>query len=316
MSNIVLPKIETDAVTQGYGRFVISPLESGYGITLGNALRRVLLASLPGAAVTSIRLSDVYHEFSPIPGVKEDMTTLILNIKQLRLKMYTDEPTYMRLAVHGEGVVTAGDIEAPPSVEIMNPDLHLLTVDSDDVDLEIEFQVEKGRGYSPASERGQSPIGELPVDAIFSPVRKANYTVERTRVGQMTNYDQLIMEIWTDGTMRPLDALREAARILVQHFSLVAGAEEAPLEEEEVVEEGIPSRIYDTPIEELDLSVRVYNCLKRTGIAKVGEVLEKLAEGDDEMLTIRNFGTKSLVELKEKLAAKGFLGVTGGAAAE
>ncbi len=311
MSNIVLPKIECDAVTQDYGRFIISPLESGYGITLGNALRRVLLASLPGAAVTSIRVSDVYHEFSPIPGVKEDMMALILNVKRLRLKMYTDEPARMRLEVHGEGNITAGDIDAPSSVEIINPDLHLLTADSDDVDLEIEFQVERGRGYSPAGERARLPIGELPVDAIFSPIRKANYVVERTRVGQITNYDQLTIEIWTDGTIRPLEALREASRILVQHFSLVAGVEEMPLvEEEEGVEEGIPARIYDTPIEDLDLSVRVYNCLKRTGITKVGEVLERLAQGDDEMLTIRNFGAKSLVELREKLAAKGFLTTT------
>ena len=306
---MVLPKIECDAVAQNYGRFVISPLESGYGITLGNALRRVLLASLPGAAVTSIRVSDVYHEFSPIPGVKEDMMTLILNVKKLRLKMYTDEPTRMRLEVRGEGVVTAGDINAPSSVEIVNPDPHLLTVDSDDVNLEVEFRVEKGRGYSPASERDRSPIGELPVDAIFSPVRKANYLVERTRVGQVTNYDRLIMEIWTDGTMRPIDALREAARILVQHFSLVAGVEEMLLpEEEKEIEEGIPARIYDIPIEDLDLSVRVYNCLKRTGITKVGEVLERLEKGEEEMLTIRNFGAKSLAELREKLTAKGFLG--------
>ncbi|MDY7040532.1 MAG: DNA-directed RNA polymerase subunit alpha [Chloroflexota bacterium] len=307
MSNIVLPKIERDAVTQNYGRFIVSPLESGYGITLGNALRRVLLASLPGAAVTAIRVSDVYHEFSPIPGVKEDMMALILNVKKLRLKMYAEEPIRVRLEVRGGGNITAGDIDTPSSLEIINPDLHLLTADSDDVDLEIEFQVEKGRGYSPAGERDRLPIGELPVDAIFSPVRKANYVVERTRVGQMTNYDRVIMEIWTDGTIRPLDALREGARILVQHFSLVAGIEEMPLEEEKVVEEGIPARIYDTPIEELDLSVRVYNCLKRTGITKVGEVLDKLEQGEEEMLTIRNFGAKSLVELREKLAAKGFL---------
>jgi DNA-directed RNA polymerase subunit alpha len=311
LSNIVLPKIECDAATKNYGHFVISPLESGYGITLGNALRRVLLASLPGAAVTSIRLSDVYHEFSPIPGVREDVMTLILNVKRLRLKMYTDEPTHMSLKVRGEGSVTAGDIDVPSSVEIINPELHLLTSNSDDVDLEIEFRVEKGRGYSPASERDRSPIGELPVDAIFSPVRKANYTVERTRVGQMTNYDRLSMDIWTDGTIRPIDALKEAARTLVQHFSLVAGVEEMPLEEEKAEAEGIPARIYDAPIEDLDLSVRVYNCLKRTGITKVGEVLEKLEQGEEEMLTIRNFGAKSLAELREKLAAKGFLGGAG-----
>jgi DNA-directed RNA polymerase subunit alpha len=315
LSNMVLPKIEQDAISQNYGRFIISPLESGHGITLGNALRRILLASLPGAAVTSIRVSDVYHEFSPIPGIKEDMMALVLNIKKLRLKMYTDEPTHIRLEVHGEGDVTAGDIDVPSTVEIVNPDLHLLTADSDDVNLEIEFLVERGRGYSPAGERTRSSIGELPVDAIFSPVRKANCVVGRTRVGQITDYDRLVMEVWTDGSIRPLDALREAARILVQHFSLVAGVEEMPpVEEEEAVEEGIPARIYDTPIEELDLSVRVYNCLKRTGVVKVGEVLERLEKGEEEMLAIRNFGAKSLVELREKLAAKGFLG--GGAKSE
>ena len=303
---LVLPKVECDVNLKKYGRFIIGPLERGYGITVGNALRRVLLSSLPGAAVTSIRVSDVYHEFSPIPHVKEDMTQLILNVKQLRIKMAdSEEPVRLRLEVSGEGVVTAGDIECPSQVEIVNPDLYLFTVDSDEAKLEMEFTVERGRGYSPAEERGKLPIGVIPVDALFSPIRKVNYEVEQTRVGQAANFDRLIMEIWTDGTIEPQEALREAARILIEQLSPLAGVEMAP--EEEKAEEGIPPHIYEMPIGELDLSVRVYNCLKRTGITTVGEVLEKLAKGDEEMLSIRNFGAKSLVELKEKLRVRGLL---------
>ncbi|MGQ9626429.1 MAG: DNA-directed RNA polymerase subunit alpha [Anaerolineae bacterium] len=307
MLNLVLPKIECDAFSQSYGRFIIGPLESGYGITLGNALRRVLLSSLQGAAVTSIRISGVYHEFSAIPHVKEDTITLLLNVKQIRLKMHSNEPARLSLSVRGEGEVTAGDLECPSHVEIVNPDLHLLTVDSPEADLEIEMVASVGRGYSPAEERGKLPIGEIPVDAIFSPIRKASYTVERARIGQVTNFDRLIMEIWTDGTLSPKEALSESARILVKHFLLVSGVSEIPSPEEMGEKEAIPSRIYDTPIEELDLTVRAYNCLKRAGITKVGEVLEKLEKGDEEILAVRNFGRKSLEELKQKLWAKGFL---------
>jgi len=302
-----LPKIEFDASSRNYGRFIIGPLESGYGITLGNALRRVLLSSLPGAAVTSIRISGVHHEFSVIPHVKEDTTALILNVKQLRLQLQGDESARLHIEVNGEGEITAGDIESPLQVEIVNPDLHLLTADSSEAELDMELVVECGKGYSPAEERGKLPIGEIPVDAVFSPIRKANFIVERARVGQMTNFDRLIMEIWTDGTIEPEDAMSSAAQILVEHLSLLVGVSEAPpKEEEEAVEGLIPSRIYETPIEELELSVRAYNCLKRAGITKVGEILEKMAEGEDEILTIRNFGKKSLVELKERLETKGF----------
>ncbi len=306
--SMVLPKIEVDASSKNYGRYIIGPLESGYGITLGNALRRVLLSSLPGAAVTSIRLSDVHHEFSDIPYVKEDMTQIILQLKQLRVKLTGEEPVRLRLSVHGEGTVTAADIQCPPEVEIINPDLYLFTVDSDKARLEMELTVEPGRGYSPAEERGRLPIGELPVDAIFSPVRRCNYEVERARVGQMTNYDRLLMEIWTDGAIRPQEALSRAARILVQHFQLVSGVtEEVKLEEAPQAASTISQEIYDIPIEQLDLSVRVFNSLKRTGITNVGEVLEMLGRGEEAMLTIRNFGQKSLAELREKLIAKNFL---------
>jgi DNA-directed RNA polymerase subunit alpha len=224
------------------------------------------------------------------------------------VKLHGEEPVRLRLEVRGEGTVTAGDIQCPPEVEIINPDLYLFTVDNDKARLEMEMTVEPGRGYSPAEERGRLPIGELPVDAIFSPVKRVNYDVERARVGQMTNYDKLIIEVWTDGTMRPQEALSQSARILVQHFSLVAGVtEEVRMEEIAQSSSTIPQEIYETPIEQLDLSVRVFNSLKRTGITNVGEVLEMLGRGDEAMLTIRNFGAKSLTELREKLIEKGLL---------
>jgi DNA-directed RNA polymerase subunit alpha len=308
--NLVLPKIETESSTRSDGRFYIGPLENGYGITLGNSLRRVLISSLPGAAVTSIRVSGVHHEFSDIPDVREDMTALILNVKQLRLKLHQNESARMRVEIKGEGVVTAGDFEVPPHVEIMNPDLYLLTADSAETELDIELVAQTGRGYSPAEERGKLPIGEIPVDAIFSPIRKANYVVERARIGQDTDYDRLRLEITTDGTISPHDSLNEAAKILVQHFSLVAGG----ITETEIVEvqsdEGeIPNKVKEMPIEDLELTVRAYNCLKRAGITQVGEILEKLKKGQDEILAIRNFGQKSLDELMEKLEEKGYLGM-------
>jgi DNA-directed RNA polymerase subunit alpha len=267
-----------------------------------------LISSLNGAAVTSIRVSGVHHEFSDIPYTREDMTALILNVKQLRVKMHQNESARLRVEIKGEGVVTAGDFEAPPHVEIVNPELYLLTVDSSEAELDIELVVQMGRGYSPAEERGKLPIGEIPVDAIFSPIRKANFVVERARIGQATDYDRLRLEIATDGTISPHDALSEAAKILVQHFNLIAGGAteiEVPVEPEE--EGGIPSKIYELPIEDLELTVRAYNCLKRAGITQVGEILEKLKKGQDEILAIRNFGQKSLDELIDRLREKGYL---------
>jgi len=311
---MVLPhKVEGDATSRNYGRFIISPLESGYGLTLGTALRRVLLSSLPGAAITSIRVSDVHHEFSAIPGVREDMTQLILQVKQLRLKLFdTDAPARLRLEHRGEGTVTAADIIVPAEVEIVNSDLYLFTVDAPDAHLELEFEVQSGRGYSPAEDRGRLPIGELPVDAIFSPVRRVNFDVERARVGQRTNYDRLVLEIWTDGTIRPEDALSQAAQILQKHLVVISGIqpdEGFVSEGNEPAEEthGRKAELYEKPIEELDLSVRVFNSLKRTGITTVGDVLDMLARGPDAMLAIRNFGKKSLDELVEKLKDKGYL---------
>lgn len=311
MLNMVMPKIEAEANSQNYGHFVISPLESGYGITLGNSLRRVLLSSLKGAAVTSVRISGIHHEFSAIPHVREDTTQLILNVKQIRMKCFSDEPVRIHVEVTNEGPITAGDLVCPPEVEIVNPDLYLLTADSNDVDLDIEMVVEVGRGYSPAEERVKLPLGEIPVDAIYSPVRKAAYKVERTRIGQQTDYDKLNLEVWSDGTVTPEDAIRGSADILVQYLGLLAGAETVEVEKVEVEEEGIPNRVYDAPIEELELTVRAYNCLKRAGITKVGEILRRMEKGEEEMLAIRNFGRKSLDELVERLDEKNYLHVPG-----
>jgi len=302
----VLPKIEMEAISQQYGRFVIGPLEGGYGTTLGNALRRVLLSSLPGAAVTSVRFLDVPHEFTAIPHVREDVTQIILQIKQLRLMMEGDGPMRMTLEAQGEGVVTAGDIKAPPEIAVLNPDLYLFATDSSKAHVEMEFNVERGRGYLPAEERGRMAIGELPVDAIFSPVRRVALDVERARVGQMTNYDRLTVDVWTDGRIGPMDALKASARILVTHLRLIAGITEEPEEEAEEAA-GIPDVVYDTLIDDLGLGVRVFNALKRAGISKVGEVLDMLAKGDDTILTIRNFGDRSLEELKAKLQEAGYL---------
>src|SRR4030065_2399445 len=224
---MVMPKIEREAEARNYGKFVISPLERGYGVTLGNSLRRVLLSSLEGAAVTSIRIADVQHEFSDIPGVREDVIHVMLQIKQLRMKLYDVDTARLHLEVRGSGAVTAGDIITPPEVEINNPELYLSTVDDSDAHLEMEMTVERGRGYSPADDRiGRLPIGELPVDAIYSPVRRVNWDIGYARVGQSTNYDRLILEIWTDGTIGPEDALSNAAKILIDHMRHLAGISE------------------------------------------------------------------------------------------
>jgi DNA-directed RNA polymerase subunit alpha len=306
---MVLPKIEGDSISRNYGKFIISPLESGYGTTLGNALRRVLLSSLDGAAVTSIRVSDVSHEFSDIPGVKEDMTQLLLQVKQLRLILHEGETARLRLDVQGEGQVTAADIVAPAEVEIVNPDLYLFTVDNDKARLEIEMTVQRGRGYSPADERGRLPIGEVPVDAIYSPIKRVAFDVQRARVGQNTNYDKLVLEIWTDGTIRPEASLKISAQMVMAHLRLIAGVTEESLAPAPVAEDAprMSSEIYEMPIENLDLSVRVFNSLKRTGITTVGEVLDMLNKGEEAMLAIRNFGDKSLDELRVKLREKGYL---------
>jgi len=311
LGNLVTPKIERKAEARNYGKFIISPLERGYGTTLGNALRRVLLSSLEGAAVTSIRIADVQHEFSDIPGVREDVIRVMLQIKQLRMKMEDVDTARLHLEVRGSGSVTAADIIAPPEVEVVNPDLYLFTVDDNDASLEIEMTVEQGHGYSPADDRtGRLPIGDMPVDAIYSPVRRVNWEVGYARVGQSTNYDRLIIEIWTDGTIGPEDALSAASRILIDHLRHLAGISEETLATmAEEIDDGsrLTSEMIETPIENLDLSVRVFNSLKRTGITTVGEVLELLEKGEEAVMSIRNFGEKSLDELRQKMREKGYL---------
>lgn len=309
--NMVMPKIEREAEARNYGKFVISPLERGYGVTVGNALRRVLLSSLEGVAVSSIRISDVLHEFSDIPGVREDVIQVMLQIKQLRLKLIGVDTTRMHLEVRGEGLVTAADIIAPPEVEIINPDLYLFTVDNSKVRLDIELTVERGRGYSPANDRaGHLPIGELPVDAIYSPVKRVNWEVTNARVGQSTNYDKLTLEVWSDGTVSPEKALSTAAKTMIEHLRYIAGVSEETLAiamEKEVSGSRLSSEVAETPVEALDLSVRVFNSLKRTGITTVGDVLDLLEKGDQAVMSIRNFGEKSLDELRQKMREKGFL---------
>lgn len=312
ITNMVMPKIEREAEARNYGKFVVSPLERGYGVTLGNALRRVLLSSLEGAAVSSIRIADVLHEFSDIPGVREDVIQVMLQVKQLRLKLDGVDSTRMHLEVRGEGTVTAADIITPAEVEIVNPELFLFTVDDNKTKLDLEFTVERGRGYSPANERsGHMPIGELPVDAIYSPVKRVNWEVTSARVGQSTNYDKLILEIWTDGTFAPERALSAAARILIDHLRYVAGISEETLtmavEREMPSGTRLTSELAETPVEALDLSVRVFNSLKRTGITTVGDVLDLLEKGDTAVMSIRNFGEKSLDELRIKMVEKGYL---------
>ena len=280
-------------------------------MTLGNALRRVLLSSLDGAAITSMRIQDVNHEFSAIPGVREDVLQVMLQIKQIRLVMHDVAVSHMKLEVSGEGEVTAADIQCPGEIEIVNPELYLFTVDDPKTNLEIDLTVEKGRGYLPANDRsGHLPIGELPVDAIYSPIKRVNWNVGNALYGQSTNYDKLELEIWTDGTKRPETALGEASRILIEHLRYISGINEEILPiiaEQEPAQPHVSSEILDTPIENLDLSVRVFNSLKRTGVTSVGDVLDLLDKGDDAVKSIRNFGEKSLDELRAKLQEKGYL---------
>jgi len=311
-TNMVTPVLEREAESRNYAKFLIGPLEQGYGVTLGNSLRRVLLSSLEGAAVTSVRISDTLHEFSDIPGVREDVLQVMLQIKLLRVIMHEGDVSHMHLDVSGEGVVTAADVQVTSEIEVVNPDLYLFTVDDPKTQLTMDFTVERGRGYLPSNERNDNlPIGELPVDAIFSPVQRVNFDVSSARVGQSTNYDRLTLEIWTDGTVSPEEALGSAGKILIEQFRLIAGVEEEILEVvEEPVEEApqkISSESADLPIESLDLSVRVFNSLKRTGVTTVGDVIELLDKGEEAVMSIRNFGEKSLDELQEKMVEKGYI---------
>ncbi|MFZ5648785.1 MAG: DNA-directed RNA polymerase subunit alpha [Bacillota bacterium] len=307
MLEIEKPKIECVEMSEenNYARFVVEPLERGYGITLGNSLRRILLSSLPGAAVTSVKIDGVLHEFSTIPGVKEDVTDIILNLKSLCLKMYTDEEKVMRIEAKGDRAVRAGDIVHDADIEILNPELHIATL-SGNSRLYMEMTVAKGRGYVSAekNKKGDHIIGVIPVDSVFTPVRKVNYTVDNTRVGQRTDYDKLTLEVWTDGSIRPDEATSLSAKILGEHLRLFIGLTETVNDVEIMVEkeEEQKDKIMEMTIEELDLSVRSYNCLKRAGINTVEELIQR---NEEDMMKVRNLGKKSLEEVINKLAELG-----------
>ncbi len=303
MLEIEKPRIECVERSEDgtYAKFVVEPLERGYGITLGNSLRRILLSSLPGTAVTSVKIEGVLHEFSTIPGVLEDVTDIILNIKSLALKGHTDEPRIIRLECQGSGVVTAGDIITDPDIEVLNPDLKIATLDHDGR-LFMEMTVERGRGYVPAdkNKKPEDVIGIIPIDSIFAPIIKVNYMVEDTRVGQITDYDKLTLETWSNGSITPDEATSSAAKILSDHLYLFVGLTDKPTKVEimEEKEEETKDKILDMAVEELDLSVRSYNCLKRAGINSVEELTQKTIE---DMMKVRNLGRKSLEEVELKL---------------
>lgn len=310
--DMVTPRIETLEETETYGKFVIEPQERGFGTTLGNALRRVLLSSIPGAAITSIKVDGVLHEFQTLPGVKEDATELILNLREVNVKMTRDgarsgEPLVMAIDKHGPGEVTAADIVCPPEIEVVNPEAHIAILNDETAHLSMEMQVEVGRGYvlPEKQERVKDTIGVIPVGALFSPVRKVNYSVEPTRVGHKTDYDRLIIEVTTNGAILPSEAVSEAARILDRHLRLFFDFSKRPRTGLDLFEDesaGFEARPPDARIEELDFSVRTYNCLKKANVLSIGELVQ-LTEAD--LMSIRNFGRKSLTEVRDKLAQLG-----------
>ncbi|HVH30306.1 MAG TPA: DNA-directed RNA polymerase subunit alpha [bacterium] len=298
-------KIEYAELSETYGKFVVEPLERGFGVTLGNAVRRVLLSAIPGAAVSSVKIEGVLHEFSTISGVVEDVTQIILNLKELTLRLHTDKPKLLRLDVKGKRDVVAGDVQQDAEVDILNPELHLATLDKKDARLAMELVVERGKGYVPAEKHRKSEhvIGVIPVDSIFTPIQKVNYVVEDTRSGQ-EEADRLVLEVWTDGSIRPEEAVQEASRILTDQFKLLIGMGQEG-EAAAGLEPGADAqmaKLYAMPIEELDLSVRPYNCLKRAGINTVGDLIQRTEE---EIVAVKNFGRKSLDEVREKLTSLG-----------
>lgn len=300
------PKIDCVAMENGkYGKFVIEPLERGFGTTMGNSLRRVLLSSLPGAAVTAIKIDGIQHEFSTIPGVKEDVTEIILNLKELSVRLHSDVPKTLVLSGNGAGALTAADITPDAELQIFNPDLHICTL-NEDASLRMEITFEKGRGYNPAdkNKRPGLPIGTIAIDSIFSPVSKANFSVENTRVGQITDYDKLTLEVWTDGSFTPDEACSIAAKILSDHLAMFINLTDTASDVEVLVEkeDEKKEKILEMSIEELDLSVRSFNCLKRANINTVEELVQR---SEEDMMKVRNLGRKSLEEVAQKLAALG-----------
>ncbi|MFG6150686.1 DNA-directed RNA polymerase subunit alpha [Halobacillus sp. B23F22_1] len=303
MIEIEKPKIEPVEISSDstFGKFVVEPLERGYGTTLGNSLRRILLSSLPGAAVTSVQIDGVLHEFSTIEGVVEDVTTVVLNLKKLALKIYSDEEKTLEIDVQSEGKVTAADITHDSDVEVLNPDLHIATLDSN-TPLRMRITAERGRGYRPAEGNNHDdlPIGVIPVDSIFTPVSRVTYQVENTRIGQTSNFDKLTLDVWTDGSIRPEEAISLGAKIYMEHLNIFVGLTDEAQKAEIMVEkeEDQKEKVLEMTIEELDLSVRSYNCLKRAGINTVQELANK---SEDDMMKVRNLGRKSLEEVKHKL---------------
>ena len=306
--NLTMPKqvVADPGNNDGYGKFVIEPLERGFGLTLGNALRRVLLSSLQGAAITAVRIDGVLHEFSTLPGVIEDVTEIILNLKQVRLKLHGDGPKKGTFEIKGKGEVRAGNMVVDPEIEILNPDLHIATLNRDG-DLRMEVEINGGRGYVSADQHSASerPIGVIPIDSLFSPVTRVNFQVETTRLGQRIDYDKLTVEVWTDGSILPQDAIAVAAKILRDHFNMFIHFEE-PIEEEveeEVDEEVMRVRkLLDKSVDELELSVRSSNCLRAAEIKSIGDLVQK---SEPEMLKYRNFGRKSLKEIQDILSEMG-----------
>ncbi|MGE6682270.1 DNA-directed RNA polymerase subunit alpha [Bacillus thuringiensis] len=307
MIEIEKPKIETVELNEDakYGKFVIEPLERGYGTTLGISLRRFLLSSLPGAAVTAIQIDGVLHEFSTVEGVVEDVTTIILNLKKLALKIYSEEEKTLEIDVQGEGIVTAADITHDSDVEILNPDLHIATL-AKDAHFRVRLTAKRGRGYTPAdaNKSEDQPIGVIPIDSIYTPVSRVTYQVEKTRVGQVANYDKLTLDVWTDGSIGPKEAISLGAKILTEHLNIFVGLTDEAQNAEIMVEkeEDQKEKVLEMTIEELDLSVRSYNCLKRAGINTVQELANKTEE---DMMKVRNLGRKSLEEVKHKLEELG-----------
>ena len=307
MIEIEKPKIETVEISDDlkYGKFVVEPLERGYGTTLGNSLRRILLSSLPGAAVTSIQIDGVLHEFSTIEGVVEDVASIILNLKKLALKIYSDEEKVIEIDFKGSGVITAADITHDSDVEILNPDLYIATV-ANNGHLRMRMYAQRGRGYTPADQnkREDLPIGVIPIDSIYTPVSRVNFTVENTRVGQSTDFDKLSLDVWTDGSIGPKEAISLGAKILTEHLNIFVGLTDEAQTAEIMVEkeEDQKEKVLEMTIEELDLSVRSYNCLKR---AVINTVLELANKSEDDMMKVRNLGRKSLEEVKAKLEELG-----------
>ena len=304
MSRLSIPRIESLEINNNYGHFRAEPLEKGFGITIGNAMRRVLLSYLTGAAINRVKIEGIQHELSVLPHVKEDVTEFLLNVKAIRLKSLTGQPAKLTLEVEGEGQVLAADIRPSADFEIVNPELYLATLDSPEAKLFVEFDAELGEGYRQAESSTNLPIGVIPVDAIFTPMLKVNYTVEPLRVGRETNRERLHLEVWTDNTITPSDAISLAAAILVEQLSpMVSYAKISKVAEEQLPSKpAVPEEIYNKPVDQLNLSVRTMNCLRRGGIATVGELTTK---SERDLLTLRNFGQKSLNEIKDKLAEMG-----------